>query len=189
MKGIDAVIDIETLSSEPNAAVIGIGVAIIVDGKRSPDDDLEILIDPQSARIHGVIDPDTILWWLEQPTMKRAWSGTFTTAQAIDGFYAWLESMAERHQRPIDRVWGNAPTFDLSILRAMWRSQFKNWPFPFRGERCFRTALWMAQDLFGSVVEKRYADAENRHMPLADAIVEAESIIQIYESMGVDHES
>jgi hypothetical protein len=184
MKGLDLVFDIETLSSEYNAAVIGVGVAAILDGKRAPRFDFEVLIEPIIAAQYGAVDPKTLEWWNQQPTKLQAWAGTMPEEEAIDRFNTWVNSLG---YQPEVRTWGNAPAFDLVILRNLWKRNSKEWPFHFRTERCFRTALWLARDLYGASVDKRYAPPELQHLPLADAIVEAEILIEIYDAIGVPY--
>lgn len=112
-------IDLETLSTKPDAAIISIGLCNF--DPITPEHQWKTVgwaIDINDAVVNGRVDGSTIKWWMSQSDEARqaATSGTMT-----------LESTLFSLRRNIgseDRVWGNGPTFDISILESAF-ARFK----------------------------------------------------------------
>ena len=136
-------IDLETLSTRKDAAIISIGLAAFDD---------EFVIETAHARIKmsevfGHIDPATVKWWSEQGDAARhaAFSGEDTQTRAI----SIVRDFFDRHQ-PTE-VWANSPSFDCVILRSWWdgqpRTPLGKYPISYRTERDVRTMLQYAKAL------------------------------------------
>jgi hypothetical protein len=168
------VTDVETLSNQPNAAVIGIGMVAILDGKII--DEFEVLIDPKDAEKHGHVDVSTFQWWLDKPSRERAWAGDFTTEEAVEEVQRWLCDLLEEYKHLDYEAWANSPSFDYVILKSLWRRVGGyEWPLAFRSERDFRTMLNFAQKI--GPIERIAPD--DPHMPLSDARAEAQTLINL----------
>lgn len=167
-------IDLETLSTAKDAAVIAIG-AVCFDssglGSR-----FEILIDS----LHAVGDrsESTLTWWRSQSpaVRKRMFSGVETPRTAAYGFGAWFASEAPQS------VWANDPSFDVSVLNALL-SRFAVPLIDYRSERSLRTWQWLAKQK-GIDFQPAYTDV-TVHDALADAIAQAQAVRLIAEGLGV----
>ena len=161
-------IDIETLSTSPTAAVIAIGAVAWLEGRVEQHETFEVLIDPSIAV--GTRDPRTLQWWDEQdPSVRgRMFSGKALTSEALVQLRNWYL------RQGIEEVWANAPTFDLIILEASFRATGVEIPWMFRDTRCMRTLTRLAKRR-GIDYQPAY---ENRmaHDALSDALAQARAV-------------
>lgn len=140
-----AMIDLETLSLQPDAAVVSIGVAIF---------DEENVIHVESwalapSSIHGHMDPQTIAWWMHE---DRDAARQATFGGNIAGFTAGFGFKTLLAMHNVEEVWANDPEFDLVVLKQWWQRQNSNihtppvphlgdWPINYRHSRSFRTIM------------------------------------------------
>lgn len=108
----NVMIDIETLSTRSDAAVLSIGLAAFDD--QGVTDTCEILIDPK--QVFGHIDVGTVSWWMKQSDAARqaTFSGgtpQFHAASLMGTFFA------HHFDTAAGEVWANGPQFDLEILQ------------------------------------------------------------------------
>ncbi len=64
-------IDIETLSTEPNAAILSIGAVLFSVEQKKIIRTFTINIKMESSINYGHISPETVQWWMEQPYQAR----------------------------------------------------------------------------------------------------------------------
>lgn len=111
----DFSIDLETLGTRWNSAIISIGVQQFDrdTGKMGGTFYKEIELD--SAIKSGKVSGSTLAWWMRQDTKaKRVFSESsekVSLATALDALSTWLRSQPGQ-----PRVWGNGATFDITIL-------------------------------------------------------------------------
>ncbi|HHZ1428386.1 TPA: 3'-5' exoribonuclease domain-containing protein, partial [Escherichia coli] len=110
-------IDLETMGKNPDAPIISIG-AIFFDpqtGDMGPE--FSKTIDLETAG--GVIDRDTIKWWLKQS--REAQSAIMTDEIPLDDALLQLrEFIDENSGEFFVQVWGNGANFDNTILRRSY---------------------------------------------------------------------
>ncbi|EEZ7545039.1 3'-5' exoribonuclease, partial [Escherichia coli] len=113
-------IDLETMGKNPDAPIISIG-AIFFDpqtGDMGPE--FSKTIDLETAG--GVIDRDTIKWWLKQS--REAQSAIMTDEIPLDDALLQLrEFIDENSGEFFVQVWGNGANFDNTILRRSYERQ------------------------------------------------------------------
>jgi 3' exoribonuclease, RNase T-like len=163
-------VDIETLSAGPRAAVIAIG-AVVFSLDKELGNTYEQLINPEFAMEAGESSPDTMEWWQRQDidVRRRMFSGTMGPNEAAGKFAAWV-----REQR-VREVWANSPSFDCIILRHLFAQTNVTCPWGFRDERCVRTVFAEAKER-GFDYSKAYAGA-SAHDALSDAKAQAMAVI------------
>jgi exodeoxyribonuclease VIII len=163
-------VDIETLSSSPRAAVIAIGACVFT-LEQEIGSTYEALIHPERAMDVGESSPDTMDWWKRQDidVRRKMFSGTKLPGTVAAEFAAWV-----REQR-VKEVWANAPTFDCTILRHLFVQTIVPCPWGFRDERCVRTVFAEAKER-GFNYSKGYSET-NAHDALADARNQARAVI------------
>lgn len=166
----DVMIDLETLGTTPDAAILSIGM---VRFNRNTGDTYETLylkvIEPQ---LYGSTSETTLAWWAEQDpnVMAEAFNGDTTANEAA--------VLVKDFLRPEDCVWGNGATFDISMIQ-WWVRQFGiQLPFKFWNVRDVRTVV----DLSG-IDYKSIAFEGDRHNALADAIHQAKYTARAIKSL------
>ncbi|HAO9943083.1 TPA: exonuclease, partial [Escherichia coli] len=143
--GIHLMIDLETMGKNPDAPIISIG-AIFFDpqtGEMGPE--FSKTIDLETAG--GVIDRDTIKWWLKQS--REAQSAILTDEIPLDDALLQLrEFIDENSGEFFVQVWGNGATFDNVILRRSYERQGIPCPWRYTNDRDVRTmvALGLVMD-------------------------------------------
>ncbi|EPC9023087.1 TPA: 3'-5' exoribonuclease, partial [Escherichia coli] len=118
--GIHLMIDLETMGKNPDAPIISIG-AIFFDpqtGDMGPEFSKTIDLDTAG----GVIDRDTMKWWLKQS--REAQSAIMTDEIPLDDALLQLrEFIDENSGEFFVHVWGNGANFDNTILRRSYERQ------------------------------------------------------------------
>ncbi|EGE7895312.1 3'-5' exoribonuclease, partial [Escherichia coli] len=129
-------IDLETMGKNPDAPIISIG-AIFFDpqtGDMGPE--FSKTIDLETAG--GVIDRDTIKWWLKQS--REAQSAIMTDEIPLDDALLQLrEFIDENSGEFFVQVWGNGANFDNTILRRSYERQGIPCPWRYYNDRDVRT--------------------------------------------------
>lgn len=178
MKGM--MLDIETLSTKPNAAVLSIGLAAFDDERVI--DTLGIQIDPEE--VFGDISTSTVRFWVKQSAEAQVYSFEGKTSQY---HAAWELGEFFRTHKP-DEVWANSPQFDLIILESWWSELIERGslprgtklPWTYRQPRDCRTMFAEARRL-GIEVDQ---STGTLHNPVDDAANQARAIIQIRQMLS-----
>ena len=134
------VLDLETLGTRPNSAVLQIGLTCI-ETKQT----LGIQIGEAIASSHPYfqVDSATYAWWLKQDDAVRA--EVFATGidygSALSAMTSWVQEQAAATTVPLKDaiVWANDPEFDCVILKNACYYYSIDFPFNFRNHRSFRT--------------------------------------------------
>lgn len=169
-------IDIETLDSSTTAAVIAIGACVF--DEETIHSDFEVLISADEAAKIGTSSLRTLAWWRSQDpaVMERMFSGTTSPKDAVVQLCEFI------HDARVDEVWANSPTFDCAILQHLFRQVGVKCPWPFRAERCVRTAYaiarWIGIDYSAGYTEK------NAHDARSDARNQARAVGIILKALG-----
>jgi hypothetical protein len=173
-------IDIETMSTSADAAVISIGIcAFNLDQGVVASDGWAIT----SKDWHGEIDPDTVKWWSQQNEAAREFSFHGERASLYTALA--LHSFIEQHAPHPSEVWANDPDFDLIILKRWWarveqhhNTKLPKWPISYKASRSCRTMFAEAKRL-GIDYNHAYGHATVAHNPIDDACNQARAIIRI----------
>jgi hypothetical protein len=162
-------IDIETLSTKPNAVITEIGVVISEHGH--PDVCVLLQLNWSDQYAMGrEIDADTLIWWLKEE----------------DRAAKLMDAADNQHKRPhtimvlgklagyltmADEVWANSPSFDVACINSLLLMH----GFPkisHKVERDFRTARALRPEL-------EYEYPVNAHDALADAQAQADYLREL----------
>lgn len=131
-------LDLETASLEPNAAILQIG-AVVFSGPESSSE-FNTYVSLASCETEGMhLSQATLDWWDRQNPQLRArvFGGTTPIYNALESFHEWVESL-ERKYGTAAHLWSNGADFDLPILKSAYQL-FGDYPFNFRNHRCYRT--------------------------------------------------
>lgn len=168
-------VDLETLDTSPNAAIISIGVVAF-------DIDIDITcefyreITLSSALVHGSLCASTLKWWMAQEERARA---VFNSPTAIDLHTALIElntwisgtcpDIASRE------IWGNGVAFDNVILRNAYFKENIEPPWIYRNDKCYRTLI----NMFKDQVPLEKAPFIHAHNALDDARFQTNHLLKV----------
>ncbi|HDD9762503.1 TPA: 3'-5' exoribonuclease, partial [Escherichia coli] len=142
--GIHLMIDLETMGKNPDAAIISIG-AIFFDpqtGDIGPEFSKTIDLDTAG----GVIDRDTVKWWLKQS--REAQSAILADEIPLDDALLQLrEFIDENSGEFFVQVWGNGTSFDNVILRRSYERQGIPCPWRYHNDRDVRTIVELGKTI------------------------------------------
>lgn len=168
-------LDLETMSTRPNAAIVTIGAAAFDDeGIHDRFYQRVLLRSSQEAGLH--FDADTVTWWLEQPAGARAELTKREGATTLD--VALLRLTGFIKHNPLDGVWGDGATFDNVITREAYRAVGQECPWKYQQDRCYRTMK--------NLVQMLKPENPNAHNALADAECQAEHLIRICQAVEIE---
>lgn len=132
----EIMLDLETLSTKPNAHILSIGAVQFDQHGLGPA--FYTIINPEVPQPNAHIDAKTVHWWMAQSAEARAEfddPGT-TLAQALDDFSQYLSATAQGDKI---QLWGNGAAFDNVILRAAFDRCGITAPWSPFSDRCYRT--------------------------------------------------
>ena len=133
----EVMIDLETMGTRANAAIVAIG-AVRFDREATTIDANKFyeLVDLQSSLAAGLeVTGDTVMWWLQQSEEARAEfkKGGLPLFTAIQRLAEWISRV------PNTKVWGNGAGFDNPILETAYSKLGLEAPWKFWNSRCYRT--------------------------------------------------
>ena len=176
---LDIMLDLETMGTGPQAAIVAIG-AVEFDLEKGilGEEFYETVYLSSSVSCGGIIDADTVLWWMQQSEKARS---MFCNTENIDiitalyEFTSWLQKCGD-----VDKVrlWGCGAAFDNVILASAYRNAAIPVPWKFFNDRCYRTI----KSLFPSIKMQRTG---THHNAVDDAKSQAHHLIRINEKIGL----
>lgn len=197
-KYTDIMLDIETLGTGTNAAIVQIGaVAFDVDQDHVSNSSLRVnspgvLLElGQGFRMNvcladskhpGDIDPATVEWWLQQSDEARASitnsDNRLGLALVLAMFTEWVRDVGGGGPYDV-RLWSNGPTFDEIIIRSAFTRYGKQFPISFRQSRCCRTMYELAQSMGWDrkLAAAAVPDDIVKHDGLGDSVFQARSLV------------
>lgn len=167
-------LDLETLSTANNAAIVAIGGVRFnpSEGTLDKENAFYCTVNSKSAQqAGGVIDAETVMWWMQQSDEARqAISGddNIRIEVALKSFSEWVR------EKPLEGLWGNGANFDNVILESAYHRSGWTPPWSYKQNRCYRTLAALFPE-----IER----AKNSHHALQDAKNQAEHLCKIWEKM------
>lgn len=165
-------IDIETLSTKPNALVVSIG-AVFFDTQNNALGDRFYQAIKVKDEPNFDVDAGTAAWWLRQSKEARA---VFSDKQAVcleDAlieFKGWIEDYSTKSVC----VWAKSPNFDCTILRHAFGAFGIDTPWAYYQERDVRTVESIA-----ALAPKREGQQFIKHNALGDALSQAQLVAHV----------
>lgn len=138
-------IDVETMSKQPDAAIVSIGAVFFepLTGELGARFYRTINLDSAVAA-GGRTDEETIQWWAEQsPAAREAIVRDAHPINAVLGEFADFV----RSNSPVKPfVWGNGASFDNVIVRGAFERIGEECPWPFWNDRDVRTIVHIGRE-------------------------------------------
>lgn len=172
---MELMVDIETLGIKNDAPVMSLGAVLFNSGGMY--DRFYIRFDVEGQIDSGLrkVDGSTIKWWMSQDNAaQKVFSDkSIDTEQALKGFNEFFNKILTQYniEKQNLKVWGNGPTFDMSIMESLFRSYGMKEPWDFRAVRDLRTFKEYVYD--GSQTER----VGTHHNALDDAEYQAKVVI------------
>jgi hypothetical protein len=160
----DAMIDIETLSTSPNALVLTIG-AIIFNPRDEPIPLKNMKtfykrIDIESCKVLKLdVDKNTLEWWKDQPKESRYEAIENTDREHVKSVLLSLSDFI----KDCNCIWANSPNFDCVILENVYKKLGLEIPWKFWNLRDTRTVYAIA-----NLKLRNFSDKNVSHHALED---------------------
>lgn len=176
---LHVMLDLETMSTRSNAAIISIGAAKFDPNNEDvPFETFSIGVDLESCKAARLdIEGATVMWWLQperaaarEELLKLPYADLWS---ALAGFAEWFGE-----PKPI---WGNGASFDNAILSSAYRAAGIDQPWKHWHDRCYRT-------LKNTPVAKTTNidfTGLTQHTSLGDAIAQAKHLQKIVKALGI----
>lgn len=158
-------IDLETLGTKPNSAILSIG-AVYFD-KDGLGEEFYANVDLQDSIDSGFdIDASTVYWWLSQSSETGKVLSQYKTplVNAINSIHYFVNKGV--------KVWANSPSFDLVMLKNHFDKLGFETPWDFWNELDFRT--------FVATTGAERVKPKIAHDALEDAKAQAQTIINYW---------
>ena len=186
MEILDISVDLETLSTEPNACILSIGACVFhpMTGEIGPtfyaklnhDEGVALGLDKSKS---------TMEWWEKQAPAARLHAFDLSNAMpyktALENFKKWIIKIRETCPTKKIRFWANDPDFDGVILMSSMKTVGILPPWQYWEHRSLRTMKDIGAEFFGT--GKKGALPERigtYHDALDDAVHQARVISTIW---------
>ena len=163
---MDIMIDIETLSTRPDAVIASVGACRFdpETGEIDPNTFHHRCGMDDQIRAGRHISASTLRFWLDQsPEAQMELRGGDSLSHTLDRLALWVTKGYQ------GGVWSNGASFDIPILEHAYATMGSmDTPWSFRSARCYRTL----KDLVGDRTVQTFINPM-AHNALADAIHQA----------------
>ncbi|CAN7320715.1 3'-5' exoribonuclease [Bosea sp. LjRoot9] len=147
---MDVMLDLETLSLAPDAAIVSIGACTFATDGSTPKVRRifrQAVWPDTSQKAGGRIDAETVVWWCGQSEEARAaWTQApgKSIQSALQQFALWCSPEFEGERV---RIWGNGAGFDNVVLRGAYDRCSVAPPWRHQDDRCYRTLKNLRPDI------------------------------------------
>lgn len=167
-------LDLETMSTDANAAIIAIG-AVAFNLKLGVVDKFYTEINLGSSISTGcVVDGRTVMWWMQQSNEARA---AFADNDKASSLIDALSSFSSWYKMHGGKVYGNGAMFDNAILGNSYKRAGFEIPWKFWDDMCYRTIKSMSQNI-------KLNRVGTYHNAVDDAESQALHLIEILNNKG-----
>jgi hypothetical protein len=113
-------VDLETMGTSYDAPIISIGAVLFDIETGNQYDEFYETVDIESSFKYGTPSASTVKWWIEQSSdaKKSTFGGNSSLPFVLNKFNFFLQ----KDFNPSNiKMWGNGPTFDISILEYAFK--------------------------------------------------------------------
>lgn len=175
-------IDIETLSTSKNAAIVSIGAVFFNIETGELGRTFYQLVSQKSCVDLGLeVNAETLAWWQKQDDEVRIALNSINGVHLAVALYN-LTSFISSECGDKAVVWGNGPSFDCAILATAFNAVDMKLPWRYSNERCVRTMVELGRTLL-NVDPKHEKMIGTAHNALADAEHQARYVSKIYQGL------
>jgi hypothetical protein len=172
---IHAMIDLETLSTNPNAVILTLGAVKFNPFGTGQSEPMYFKVDVDSqTKLGRHVQPETLDWWATQP--KKIQEEALGESDRIS-----LEETLKKINKysvGVDVFWCQGPLFDYAILQNLYAQMGQPCPWNYWAIRDSRT-------LFSLVPRDPNEKRLEAHNALADCYHQAKKVQKVYKDLGV----
>jgi|TARA_B100000965_G_scaffold406648_1_gene446865 hypothetical protein len=173
---IHAMIDLETLSTNPDSVILTIGaIKFNPYTQDEPSQPLYFKVDVDSQTSMGRhVMEDTLNWWTSQPKEIQEEALGEDNRETLDSTIKQLNKFAVG----VDVFWCQGPLFDYAILQNLYAQLGHPVPWQYWQIRDSRT-------LFGLVPRDFGDERKQAHNALADCYYQAKKVQAVYKHLNI----
>jgi hypothetical protein len=174
----DLMIDLETLSTAPDAYILSIGACYFDLETGQIGENFHVKTSFYDTSNHtGHISASTVEWWLNQPITAQ---DCLLSGEKIDLIHA-LFKLDDFIKPGTKTLLSNGASFDLVILRNAFNRNHLETPWQYWQERDTRTIVDIAERITGINAKKTIPFNGTQHDALADAMYQAQFVSHAYQ--------
>lgn len=174
----DLMIDLETLSTAPDAYILSIGACYFDLETGQIGENFHVKTRFNDTLSHtGHISAATVEWWLNQPKTAQ---DSLLIGKQIALTHA-LFKLDDFIKPGIKTLWSNGASFDLVILRNAFNRNHLETQWQYWQERDTRTIVDIAERLTSINAKKTTPFNGTQHDALADAMHQAQYVSHAYQ--------
>ena len=172
---IHAMIDLETLSTTPDAVILTVGgVKFDPTTQMQPYNDLYFRLDVDSQTAMGRnVQQNTLDWWAKQPTEIAEEALGEKDRISIEDACQKINKFGVG----VDVFWSQGPLFDYAILQNLYAQLGKPLPWNYWQIRDSRTLF--------SLVPRETEKRQGLHNALEDCKFQAKKVQKVYRQLGI----
>lgn len=167
-------LDLETLNTTPDAAVLSIGAVDI----NNLNNSFHGIIDMNDAVRYGTVGASTVKFWMQEalsgsPAAKEIVNEGHDAWEVVQNFIIWVQTVqySNPHNLPPFRIWCKYAAFDFPIITNLVDRMGCTLPWAYYEQYCATTIFKLTPDVFD--------DEPNQHSAVGDAINQARRLIKI----------
>lgn len=171
-------IDLETLSTRPNAVILSLGAIRFnpFSSQININDGIDIKVDVDSQiKLGRDVQEETLSWWTTQSSEVQ--DAAFGLDNRID--LITFTKLLNKMMVGVEHVWCQGPVFDIVILENLYKQLEIPVPWNYWQIRDSRT-------LFGVFGDPRSKNRTEAHNALMDCYYQAIGVQNIYKQQNVD---
>lgn len=183
---VHIMVDIETLSTKPNAAVLSIALVEFDPTNGEVLDKMKVALSTYEQDNRHV-DPNTVRWWVNQAkTNIQAVEASFTddtvnlgdAIRMVKNFVTDKVFLSSGHRKNVN-VWSCDPDFDLVILDNLFEELGFASPFYFFEHRSVRTMRMLGKMIFEDEFKH-----EATHDPYDDCVRQIKEVSRVMSAIS-----
>lgn len=169
-------IDLETLSTHKNAAIIEVGAVEFNKETGEIGDTFNVIINPSDwCKNNRHVDGETVQWWFKQSTdaqnrfvKKQEDVEYLNLKDALESLKSFIIGCDNVDNRSYDKVvvWGNGSTMDISILEDAYEYFEMSVPWKYWAVNDVRTIV----DLYPQIKKETSFTEGIKHSAVADCL-------------------
>lgn len=169
-------VDLETMGTAPGSAIVSLGAVAFDPVAGTLGEEFYRVVTLRSCQRVGLtIDPDTVVWWLQQSDAARAQLNR-PDAEELPAVLGWFAAWWRRQRGQF--IWGHGGNFDEPLLSCAFRAAHVAVPWKYWDGRCTRT-------IFALTGERPNRANGVHHNALDDARAQAEAVIRAYGKLAL----
>lgn len=183
-------LDIETLGRRPGYGIMSIGGSVFNSANDlkiigNPDNHFYRVLSTFDLTNHGFqTDSATLKWWREKEIWKTL---SVQVANSNEGARKVCEDFAHfiTTQAKPDKIWANSPSFDIEMVRFMFRKMNVAFPMNYQNEMDFRTLMELTYPVRENRPQRIFTGMNVEHHALGDAIEQSFQATHALNSLGL----